>query len=236
MYQINFTDIDVHTNDAGELETSTKENITRIRSNTANEKILLLQEAIEEFPSIEEHMIAMMEDTGNTLCAISITEVPLSWVDDHYERIPVNSRSATESQPNGKGKFPFYTLIGSDDSDGTASRYSDSLSVTYNNSPTAGESGDDFWRENGDSSYVRYALEDDPMGIRQCTSFILSTTPYAPRSTAYRQINSYYVHTWKQLSLGVSVSANSEKTVGLEITPSLTNKSWQVYNYVTFNF
>lgn len=119
----------------------------------------------------------------------------------------------------------------------TFSRFEDELSVTYNYNPTEGINGQEFWRENGDINYVRYALEDDPTGIRQCKSFILSTISFAPLSSGeYRQINSYYVHTWEQQTLSVSVSVNSDSTVGLELTPGSVTQSWQVYNYVTFNF
>lgn len=58
------------------------------------------------------------------------------------------------------------------------------------------------------------------------------------RANYYRTINSYYVHTWKSLSIKVSASAsaNSDKKYGvsLSITPSVSEKSWQVYSYVSF--
>lgn len=275
MYQINFSDIDIQVSDAGELVFCAKEDSSITRAVAADNGVAQLLEAIEEFPSMESHMATMLEETGCSLCAISITEVPLLWIDDHYERIPANiSKTADSSNPNGKGKFAMYTMIGVNDSTdpgkyvawtcgswsdssiwggedypaggddyvlqstpNTFSRYDDALSVVYNNEPTSGEDGDEFWRENGDSSYVRYALEDSPSIFRRCTSFVLSTASYAPLSDGeYRQINSYYVHTWKQMSLSVSISANSDKTVGLELTPGISDKSWQVYNYITFNF
>ena len=99
-----------------------------------------------------------------------------------------------------------------------------------------GVNGEEFWRENGDSSYVRYAIEDDPFGIVQNSSFYLSTTSIAPKSNEVRQIASYYVHTWKQMTLSVSVDVSSEKSVTLSLTPSIKDKSWQVYNYVSFDF
>lgn len=276
MYQINFTDIDVVKNSVGELTISAKDDLSVMRTTNANNDVAQLLDAIAEFPSIEAHMLAMIEETGNSLCAISITEVPLAKVDDHYERISSNARVSTGSTANGMGKFSMYTLVGVDDSNdpgiyvawtcgswsknsflggenypdagydyvlqsspSTFVRYEDSLSVHYNTLSTVGVEGENFWRENGNATYVRYALQDDPPDARQCDSFILATRSYGPLSNGeYRQINSYYVHTWKQLTISVAVAAgiSPERSVGLEITPSLVDKCWQVYNYVTFNF
>ena len=273
-YQINFTDIDLSISHDGKLEIVANESLSRAQSNAAEEKISKLLSAIEEFPSIEADMIAMMEETGNSLCAISITEAPLTWVDDHYERIPSNARNQTSSESSPQGKLSMYTIIGVSGFEApysylawtcgswsansflggsnypakgvdfvlqttpnTFSRYEDSLTVTYNYSPVDGVEGQEFWCENGDEHYIRYALEDDPSGIRQCKSFRLSTRSYAPLSNGeYRYINSYYIHTWEQQTLSVSVSASQESGVGLELTPGKAEKSWQLYNYVVFDF
>lgn len=275
MYQINFTDLEFNLDSTGKLVICPKENLTRSRASTANKDVAQLLDAIEGTPGIEKHMISMMEETGSTLCAISITEVPLAWVDNHYERIETNARSVSSS-PNGRGMFSMYTIVGVDDSTdpgiyvawtcgswsensfvggenypgagydyvlqstpSTFVRYEDSLSVHYNTLNTMGVEGENFWREAGNTYYVRYALEDDPLDMRQCDSFILATRSYGPLSNGeYRQINSYYVHTWQQMTVSVSVNAGiyPERSISLQITPGNVNKAWQVYNYVTFNF
>ena len=38
------------------------------------------------------------------------------------------------------------------------------------------------------------------------------------------------------MTLDVSVSLNTSKEVGLTLSPKKAEKSWQLYNYVTFNF
>lgn len=118
----------------------------------------------------------------------------------------------------------------------TFSRDSDSMMAFYDNSPTEGVSGDDYWRENGDSTYVRYAIQDDPFGYRQCSSFALTTVSAGPKSSKIRQIASYYVHTWETITLSVTINVSTEDSVSLDLTPSKANKSWQVYNPVTFEF
>lgn len=274
MYQINFTDINVSVDENGRLSVKVKDNLSSARNSMAENNIVKLQEVIQEFPCVESDMLTMMEETDGELCAISITEVPLIWNGDHYERMSANTRGQTSSESNGNGKFLMYTMVGgcySNDEDayvvmtcGSWSansflggqnypaagedyvlqscpnsfvRIEDELTVTYNNAPVEGTEGENFWREDGNEYFVQYALEDDPFGTRQCKSFVLTTGAYGPASDGeYRQINSYYVHTWKALTIETSFGVNTEKEVSVDITPSIVNKSWQVYNYVTFNF
>lgn len=118
----------------------------------------------------------------------------------------------------------------------TFSRISDEIYVGYDHSPTAGVKNDDYWRENGDATYVRYAIQDDPLGYRQCDRLFLTTVSAGPKSSKYRQIGSYYVHTWDEMTIDVSVSVSTDKSVSLDITPGNVMKSWQVYNYVSFDF
>ena len=42
------------------------------------------------------------------------------------------------------------------------------MNAKYDHSPTTGVSGDDFWRENRDSSYVRYGIAIILFGILLC--------------------------------------------------------------------
>lgn len=114
------------------------------------------------------------------------------------------------------------------------SRTSDYLTVEYNNGLTA-MNGTHYSRENGNSSYVRYSVVDDPLGLAQLSRCTL-TAKYKAKAGTGRMVNSYYIHTWKKMSLSVTVSGDTSKAVGLSVTPSISNKSWQVYSYVSFDF
>ncbi len=118
----------------------------------------------------------------------------------------------------------------------TFSRTSDSMSASYDNSPFTGVLGDDYWREDGDDSYVGYAIKDDPLGYRQLSSFSLKTVSDGPASSESRKINSYYIHTWSGVSYTLSIGVNSWTEVALSLALSDTEKSWQVYDYVVFDF
>ncbi len=272
-YQINFTDLNVQVTDDNKLSFETKSGLKRNRSRMMNSSIGTLERIIEEFPDVETILIDNIQK--GDLKAVSFTEVPLTYVDDHYERVSASkARSYEGSAQNGKGKFLMWTsIIGGNNSAGsgyeylattygtwsknniiggsnypaagtdyvlqacpkTFSRVSDTFSAYYDNG-AEGVNGEEFWRENGDSFYVRYAIEDDPFGIVQNSSFYLSTTSIAPKSNEVRQIASYYVHTWKQMSLSVSLELCTDKSATLSLTPSIVDKSWQVYNYVSFDF
>jgi hypothetical protein len=118
----------------------------------------------------------------------------------------------------------------------TFSRVSDNLTATYNYDPPTGTEGREFWSESGDSTYVRYGIKDDPLGYRQLRNFTLTTVSEGPKSSGYRNIGSYYVHTWESMTLDVNISASSSKSVSLTLKPEKTSSSWQLYNYVSFNF
>lgn len=93
-----------------------------------------------------------------------------------------------------------------------------------------------YRRVTSKNNYAYYAVEDDPTGWRQLRSASVITSSYAKYNKNAKRVNSYYIHTWKQLSLKTSISANTSKEVSLKITPSIKNKSWQLNNYVSFNF
>lgn len=271
-FQINFADYNVSVSDNA-IYLETKETKVMRGSKSADVSLNKLKEIFEIFPDVEENLINDYQGNED-LVAVSFTEVPLIYVDGHYERVPIQSKGYNSSDQNGKGKFLMYTtisggtdsfsggykytastygswknnLIGGSDypdrgddyvfqtSPNTFSRDSDSFSAYYDTNPTTGVSGDDFWRENGDTTYVRYAIQDDPLGYRQCRSFSLTTTSAGPKSSKIRQIGSYYIHTWAPMSLDVSVDVSTDKSVTLSLDPEISNKSWQVYNYVTFDF
>lgn len=115
-------------------------------------------------------------------------------------------------------------------------RSSNSMTASYDSYPSFGQSGTDFWACTGGENYIKYAILDDPLGWRQNKDFTLVCKTSAPASSSNRMINSYYIHTWDTLTIDVSVSATSNKSVTLDFDPSIDNKSWELYSYVTFSF
>lgn len=100
-------------------------------------------------------------------------------------------------------------------------------------------SGDDFWQDAGSTHYIQYAIKDDPYEFakaRQNKNFMLVCTYLANSSTFMRKINSYYIHTWEKMGISVSISASSSCEVTLEITPSMQENRWRLYNDLDFDF
>ncbi len=98
-----------------------------------------------------------------------------------------------------------------------------------------GVEGKEYTISDGGNTYLKVKMKDDPLGLSRLAMCLLSTTQ-SSSSGGLRTINSYYVHTWKDMDISVSVSLHSNKEALLEITPSISEKSWQLYSYVTFNF
>ena len=159
-------------------------------------------------------------------------------------------------EPNGNFKYSVYTkgswsknsVLGGSDYPATGTDYvlqsvpstfarkSYSFSATYNQAPISGANGTDFWLQDGDSSFLEYAVLDDPAGTRQLKSFTLQVQFSAPSSSVERTISSYYVHTWSELTLSVNASLTTVLVGALTITPSIGSNQWQVYNPVDFDF
>ncbi len=116
----------------------------------------------------------------------------------------------------------------------TFTRNSTSFFLWYNTGKEA-VSGEHYWLCDGGSNYVKYGIVDDPVGLAQMEEGRIKTEYYAKSGTD-RIINSYYVHTWKSMSVDVSVSASSEEEVTLDIDPGIEDKSWTLYAYVSFDF
>ncbi len=270
-FQINLADYDVYV-DNGEMNLVAKKSLARSSKKAVSENASKLQEIFAEFPDVKENLISEYQ-ADDELCAVSFTEVPVVYVDGHYERVPVTRGSST-SDKSSSGKFLLYTSIhggvqalnnqyryvartfgswsnsilgganypaaGNDyvlqTAPNTFGRTSDSIAATYDHNPTGGVSGSDFWREDGNSQYVRYLIKDDPAGYRQLKSFTLESIYAGPQFMFTRQIGSYYVHTWNEMTLAVSVSASTDRAITLTLTPSIVSKSWQIYNFVEFAF
>lgn len=112
---------------------------------------------------------------------------------------------------------------------------SDNLDLQYNYDGVA-ENGEHYSMVDMGNHYIEYSLVDDPLGINQMEKCVLTTTCRAKDNSKDRMIRSYYVHTWKEMNLDVSVSVNSSAEVELTLEPSLPEKQWQVASYVSFDF
>jgi hypothetical protein len=109
----------------------------------------------------------------------------------------------------------------------------DSFSSTYWSKGTKGVEGDDYQCIGGNNNYIQYTVADDPLGSRTLQKFDLIVTSEGLASTSARLIRSYYVHTWRSVSIS---SITYSSSGALSITASNSDKSWKVYNYVSFNF
>lgn len=106
-----------------------------------------------------------------------------------------------------------------------------------------GSASSDYRRCNGNATYIQYAFEDDPFGPQQMSEANMYLQAKGSRTTQLRQINSYYIHTWKQMSLSVGITAGASvgpdgpsASVGLDIRPSIVDKQWQLYCPLRFYF
>lgn len=112
--------------------------------------------------------------------------------------------------------------------------------ITQYNDGDYGTDGSDSYSSGGGYNFIKYNIKDDPFGTRQLQAFLLMANYYGPAKNYTRAIHSVYTHTWKSLSIQVSVEAgiDVEMTpgVGIVITPSLDDKSWDVFTNVTFRF
>lgn len=114
-------------------------------------------------------------------------------------------------------------------------RYDDDLSPTYSHNHDAVE-GEDFHRYAGGDNFVQYSVKDDPLGLSQLKKVYLTSYCYAKEKTG-RRINSYYIHTWKSLSISVTATVGKkDDNTSLSTTPSIKKSNWQCYNYVQFDF
>lgn len=114
-----------------------------------------------------------------------------------------------------------------------------SIAIDYNHGKTP-VSGTDYSLIKGGNNYLCYDVADDPSGNNQMEDVSLTINYSANSSTAARLIGSYYVHTWAAvtfaINLGATVNKDGAVGIGLNITPSNQEKTWQLYSYVTFKF
>lgn len=278
-FQVNFKDVDVDIIGERNIHIALTEGISPASTQhvaTSLEDVKMLEQALSENPDLIE-IIANRQSPDGELVAISGTEAPLLFVEDHYERVTEAALLDTfeSSEDSLKGKFALYTTVYrsySPNSNGnytyTTSTYgrwtensflggtnypsfgedfvlqstpntwvrlTDTMEARYDDA-TNGSEGDEFWSLTGGANYVKWGIEDDPLGDRQNRRFTLTCESEGPARTTARMINSYYVHTWKSMSLSVSVNVSSAKEVSLTLTPSIKDNNWQLYNYVSFDF
>lgn len=250
---------------------------------------------------VENHPEAVTElldsfNSSDYVCAISYTEAPLVYVEDHYERVEKKNNITSSyfsitanaedrkitSDPSLKHRFTLQTTIlrrgvgpAYSYQATTSGTWDNSVSVTggetkpaggddyilqacptitssvifnstYNHETSGsknGQEGKNYFKTDGRDSWVRIGIVDDPVGLAQLSTFRLTQTFKAQSTSETKKINSYYVHTWKQMSVSVSVSGNAGVTggkpsagVSLGLSPSIVDKQWQVYNFVTYNW
>ena len=101
-----------------------------------------------------------------------------------------------------------------------------------------GEEGTHYSFSACKDNYLEYKIKDDPFGLARLESFVLSSRSQGSSTGKYRCAYSYYIHTWTSVNVDVSVQASTanDGTVTLVLNPNLVEKSWQVSNYVSFNF
>lgn len=117
---------------------------------------------------------------------------------------------------------------------------------TYNyktSGSVSGQEGINFFLTDGDDSWVQYEVVDDPLGLAQLKNFTCEQTFKAKSTTKTKKINSYYIHTWEEMTISVTASGSvgvegdtPSAGVSLSYTPGIQNKQWRVYNFVTFNW
>ena len=245
----------------------------------AEKEIEKLDSFFDEHPITESQLSDLLQSSD--LCAISYTETPLEFKEDHYERISTRAADVQYSEGTSKQKanLTLATAImrtGSANSAGeylytamTSGEWSKNSILGGSNYPA---SGDDFVvqttckgfvldehamiteyndGENGTEgthsyptktkdNFIQYSVKDDPLGTKQLTSCVLMANYYGPSKNYTRAIHSVYTHTWKSLSIDVSVEASidTEMTagVGISIDPSIKDKSWNLASNVTFKF
>ncbi len=121
-----------------------------------------------------------------------------------------------------------------------------SFKSTYNYETSGskkGQEGINYFLTDGGDSWAQYEVVDDPVGNAQLKTFELTQTFKAKTTEKTKKINSYYIHTWKTITLSVTVSGNAgtsggKPTAGVElsITPSREDKQWKAYNPVSFDW
>ena len=112
--------------------------------------------------------------------------------------------------------------------------------LTLYNDGNYGTEGIHSFPSAGGENYIQYEIKDDPFGLKQLKDFVLMAQYRGVSMHSTRVIHRAYTHTWKSLSITVSISGgiDTDPTIsgGISITPSIVNKSWNLFSLVAFNF
>lgn len=293
--QINFNDLMVIAVNKNDIVVEVDPTISLFKRFKANKQKEKYDRYIENHPEAANELLNAV-NSSNYVCAISYTEAPIVYVEDHYERIleedkadatlwGITANAANKSKtsiPSPRYRLTLQTSITRSGSSNpytytakTFGNWDNSVSVfdgktqpaggndfvmqscptitssskfssTYNYKTSGskyGQNGKNYFMTDGGDSWVKYEVVDDPVGIAQLKTFELTQTFKAQATSATKKINSYYIHTWKQMSVAVSVSGNVGVTggkpsagVSLSFTPTIADKQWQVYNPVSFDW
>lgn len=122
-FQINFTNISIEATVEDGLSLHVKNDVNVLDAADATGDIARLEDLFERYENLEVNLARTMSDTGESLLAVSFTEVPLQVVDGHYERIPASTNGEGSSTSNGRGSFLFYTTVNGGEDVDSGSNY-----------------------------------------------------------------------------------------------------------------
>lgn len=293
--QINFDNLFVAVADGERLIVDIDQSLSPLKKLAAKKQLDKYESYVETHSNAEEELLDSI-NSDEYICAISYTDAPVVWVEDHFERVlkdenssaTAKAASTDKTKKSDASKQYNLTMKTSVTRTGTKSPYtytaktygtwdndvstalngeklpaygddyisqscpnatitsSDSFSSKYNyatNGSTDGQSGVNFHKHSGGKNWICYAVVDDPLGKAQLHTFSLTQKFKAKANTKAKKIYSYYVHTWAQMGVKISASGTAgvsggEPTAGitLNITPTLSEKRWQLYSYVTYNW
>lgn len=111
--QVYLDNIDVAIVDKENLLFTVTPNTSILKSSKARKEIKILESFFDEHPDTESQVSDLLQ--SGDLCAISYTETPLEFKEDHYERISTkaaNVQSAIgKTEKGGNGNFTLTTAI-----------------------------------------------------------------------------------------------------------------------------
>lgn len=120
--------------------------------------------------------------------------------------------------------------------------------VKNSNEYIDGVPGTHFSPTAGGSNFIQYRIQDDPIGLWQLSSFLLTTEYFGQASNTSRQICSAYTHTWMAMNIdvsfeyGVNASVDSQFKFELSggatlvIDPGIKFGCWNLFNATSFAF
>ena len=118
-YQVNFDDTDVYIVDGCELIIEPEDEIAIWDRQDVSDNVTMLENSMEKNVDLKETLVAEIQ-SGEELMAVSVTEAPVVYVDNHAERITTYDvvddyaqyefASSVEDMSK-KGEFYLYTIV-----------------------------------------------------------------------------------------------------------------------------